>query len=62
MEEEVQEHEEEVADEEQQPIDITMHALAGCVNPQTMKVGGLLKQQPITVLIDTESTNNFGTT
>ncbi|RRT43587.1 hypothetical protein B296_00036916 [Ensete ventricosum] len=24
-----------------------------------MKVGGLLKQQPITVLIDTGSTNNF---
>ncbi|RZR72110.1 hypothetical protein BHM03_00010355 [Ensete ventricosum] len=24
-----------------------------------MKVGGLLKQQPITILIDTESTNNF---
>ncbi|RRT35693.1 hypothetical protein B296_00046717 [Ensete ventricosum] len=24
-----------------------------------MKVGGLLKQQPITVLIDTTSTNNF---
>ncbi|RZR85802.1 hypothetical protein BHM03_00012841 [Ensete ventricosum] len=57
--EEVWEHEEEVADEEQQPIDITMHALAGYANPQTMKVGGLLKQQPITVLIDTGTTNNF---
>ncbi|RWV80522.1 hypothetical protein BHE74_00037341 [Ensete ventricosum] len=30
---EVQEHEEEVADEEQQPIDITMHALNGYANP-----------------------------
>ncbi|URE04495.1 hypothetical protein MUK42_34010 [Musa troglodytarum] len=59
MEEEVQEHEEEVTDEEQQPIDITMHALAGYANPQTMKVGGFLKQQPITILIDTGSTNNF---
>ncbi|RRT53957.1 hypothetical protein B296_00000240 [Ensete ventricosum] len=29
MEEELQEHEEEVADEEQQPVDMTMHALAG---------------------------------
>ncbi|RZR86157.1 hypothetical protein BHM03_00013297 [Ensete ventricosum] len=56
MEEEVQEHKEEVTDEEQQPIDITMHALTGYANPQTMKVGGLLKQQPITVLIDTENT------
>ncbi|RRT47547.1 hypothetical protein B296_00037643 [Ensete ventricosum] len=36
-----------------------MHALAGYSNPQTMKVGGLLKQQPITVLIDTSNTNNF---
>ena len=44
MEEEVQEHEKEVADEEQQSIDITMHALAGYTNLQTMKVGGLLKQ------------------
>ncbi|RWW31132.1 hypothetical protein GW17_00004262 [Ensete ventricosum] len=57
--EEVQEHEEEVTDEEEQPVDITMHALAGYANPQTIEVGGFLKQQPITVLIDTESTNNF---
>ena len=59
IEEEVQEHEEEVADEEKQLVDITMHALADYTNPQTMKVGGLLKQQPINVLIDTGSTNNF---
>ncbi|RWW58817.1 hypothetical protein BHE74_00034284 [Ensete ventricosum] len=59
IEEEVQEHEEEVTDEEQQSVDIMMHALSGYVNPQTMKVGGLLKQQPITILINTESTNNF---
>ncbi|RWW02502.1 hypothetical protein GW17_00034406 [Ensete ventricosum] len=57
MEEEVQEHEEEVTDEEQHPVDITMLALAGYVNPQTMKMGGLLKQQPITN--DTRSTNNI---
>ena len=38
---------------EPQPTNITVHALAGYSNPQTMKVGGLLKQQPITVLIDT---------
>ncbi|RRT74576.1 hypothetical protein B296_00012587 [Ensete ventricosum] len=57
--EEIQEHEEEVTEEEQQPTDFTMHALAGYVNPQTMKVGGLLKQQLITILNDTRSTNNF---
>ncbi|RWW55110.1 hypothetical protein BHE74_00038265 [Ensete ventricosum] len=33
MEDEVQEHEEEVADEEQQPIDITMHTLTSYANP-----------------------------
>ncbi|RRT41535.1 hypothetical protein B296_00039759 [Ensete ventricosum] len=59
VEEEVQEHEEEIMEEEEQPVDITMHALADYANPQTMKVGGFLKQQPITVLIDTGSTNNF---
>ena len=57
--EESLEHEEEDMEEEPQPTDITVHALAGYSNPQTMKVGGLLKQQPITVLIDTGSTNNF---
>ncbi|RWV81670.1 hypothetical protein GW17_00056890 [Ensete ventricosum] len=53
------EPEEEAIEEEPQPVDYTVHALAGYSNPWTMKVGGLLKQQPITVLIDTGSTNNF---
>ncbi|RZS14912.1 hypothetical protein BHM03_00046667 [Ensete ventricosum] len=57
--EEVQEHKEEVAKEEQQVVDFTTHALVGYANPQTMKVGGLLKQQLITILIDIGSTNNF---
>ncbi|RRT31706.1 hypothetical protein B296_00044780 [Ensete ventricosum] len=39
--------------------DYTVHALAGYSNPQTMKVGGLLQQQRIIVLIDTGNTNNF---
>ncbi|RWV78979.1 hypothetical protein GW17_00059962, partial [Ensete ventricosum] len=51
--------EEEAMKEESQPIDYVVHALAGYSNPQTMKVGGFLKQQPLTVLIDTASTNNF---
>ncbi|RRT70585.1 hypothetical protein B296_00023639 [Ensete ventricosum] len=57
--EESLEPEEEVMKEEPQSTDFTMHVLAGYSNPQTMKVGGLLKQQPITVLIDMGSTNNF---
>ncbi|RZS17013.1 hypothetical protein BHM03_00049106 [Ensete ventricosum] len=36
-----------------------VHELADYANLQTMKIGGFLKQQPITVLIDTGSTNNF---
>ena len=57
--EESLEHEEKDAEEEPQPTEVTVHTLAGYSNPQTMKVGGLLKQQPITVLIDTGSTTNF---
>ncbi|RZR80798.1 hypothetical protein BHM03_00006887 [Ensete ventricosum] len=59
VEEVVQEHEVEVTDEEEQLIDITMHALAGYAIPQTMKIGGFRKQQSITILIDTRSSNNF---
>ncbi|RRT54322.1 hypothetical protein B296_00019788 [Ensete ventricosum] len=51
--------EEEAMEEEPQLADYAVHTLAGYSNPQMMKVGGLLKQQPITVLIDTGSTNNF---
>ncbi|RRT34109.1 hypothetical protein B296_00037715, partial [Ensete ventricosum] len=53
------EPEEEAIEEEPQPADYVVHALVGYSNPQTMKVGGLLKQQPIIVLIDTCSINNF---
>ncbi|RZR73718.1 hypothetical protein BHM03_00027260, partial [Ensete ventricosum] len=50
---------EEAMEEESPPANYAVHALAGYSNLQMMKVGGLLKQQPITVLIDTGSTNNF---
>ncbi|RWV98138.1 hypothetical protein GW17_00039036 [Ensete ventricosum] len=50
---------EEAMEEESPPANYAVHALAGYSNPQMMKVGGLLKQQPITVLIDIGSTNNF---
>ncbi|RRT66028.1 hypothetical protein B296_00000234 [Ensete ventricosum] len=53
------ESEEEAMEEEPQSVDYAMYALVDYSNPQIMKVGGLLKQQPITVLIDTGSTNNF---
>ncbi|RRT31560.1 hypothetical protein B296_00029406, partial [Ensete ventricosum] len=57
--EEALEPKEEAMEEESQPANYAVHALAGYSNPQMIKVGGLLKQQLITVLIDTGNTNNF---
>ncbi|RZR78569.1 hypothetical protein BHM03_00003972 [Ensete ventricosum] len=50
---------EEAMEEESPPANNAVHALADYSNPQMMKVGGLLKQQLITILIDTSSTNNL---
>ncbi|RWW43592.1 hypothetical protein BHE74_00050721 [Ensete ventricosum] len=50
---------EEAIGEESPPANYAVHALAGYSNPKMMKVGGLLKQQPITVLVDRGSTNNI---
>ncbi|RRT45903.1 hypothetical protein B296_00049237 [Ensete ventricosum] len=46
-------------EEEAEPVISTVHALAGYANTQTMKIEGFLNHQPVTILIDTESTNNF---
>ncbi|CAL9085687.1 unnamed protein product, partial [Musa textilis] len=46
-------------DKDVEPITHTVHALADYSNSQTMKAEGILEHQPITVLIDTGSTNNF---
>ncbi|RRT72713.1 hypothetical protein B296_00034268 [Ensete ventricosum] len=46
------EYDEEDLEEEPQPTDCTVHALAGYANLRMMKIGGFLKQQPVTVLID----------
>ena len=46
-------------DEDIEAITHTVHALAGYANPQTIKIGGTLKHQPVTILIDTDSNNNF---
>ncbi|RWW08547.1 hypothetical protein BHE74_00010360 [Ensete ventricosum] len=50
---------EEAIEEESQLANYAVHALASYSNPQMIKVGGLLKQQLITVLIDMGNTNNF---
>ena len=38
---------------------ISVHALEGLQTPQTMKVKGFIKKQPVMILIDLGSTNNF---
>ncbi|RWW85812.1 hypothetical protein BHE74_00005474 [Ensete ventricosum] len=53
------EHKEENTREDLQPVDCMVHGLASYANPQTMKIEGFFKQKPVTVLIDTKSTNNF---
>ena len=52
-------HEEVETNDDVEAVTHTVHALAGYSNPQTMKIGGTLKHQSVTVLIDTGSTNNF---
>lgn len=39
--------------------EISLHALAGQINPQTIKVTGLHKGHSLSVLIDSSSTYNF---
>ena len=52
-------HEEVEINDDVEAVTHTVHALAGYSNPQTMKIGGTLKHQSVTVLIDIGSTNNF---
>ena len=47
------------SNEDVEPTIHTMHTLADYSNPQTMEVGETLEHQPVIVLIDTGSTNNF---
>ncbi|RWV82938.1 hypothetical protein BHE74_00042897 [Ensete ventricosum] len=53
------ESEEENKKEEPQSANCTTHALAGHAKPQAIKVEESLKQQPVTILIEIRSTNNF---
>ena len=52
-------HEGVKTNEDIEDIIYTVHALAGYTNSQTMKIGGNLKHQSATILIDIGSTNNF---
>ncbi|RWV89931.1 hypothetical protein GW17_00047901 [Ensete ventricosum] len=57
--EEALEPKEEAMEEESPPATYAVHVLAGYSNPQMIKVGGFLKQQLITIVIDMGNTNNF---
>ena len=46
-------------DKDIKAITHTVPALAGYSDPQTMKIGGTLKHQHVTILIYMGSTNNF---
>ena len=52
-------HEEVEINDDVEAVTHIVHVLAGYSNPQTMKIGGTLKHQSVTILIDTCSTNNF---
>ncbi|RWW16646.1 hypothetical protein GW17_00019462 [Ensete ventricosum] len=51
--------EEEDTEEDMQPLIGTIHALTDYDNLQMIKIEEFLKHQPVTILIDTGSTNNF---
>ncbi|RRT41628.1 hypothetical protein B296_00057689 [Ensete ventricosum] len=53
------EPEEENTKEGPQPTDCMTHTLTDHANPQAIKVEESLKQQAVTILIKTRSTNNF---
>lgn len=40
-------------------VQVSLHALTGCLAPKTIKIKGRVKKNEITILIDTGSTNTF---
>lgn len=46
-------------DDEGSPSEISLHAIAGTLAPQTMKIKESLKYMSMVVLIDSSSTHNF---
>lgn len=50
---------EETRGSKEEEFDVSVHALAGYANPQTMCVKGYIKKQPVSILIDFGSTDNF---
>jgi hypothetical protein len=59
VEEVVQEEETEIEPHEAELLGISLHALAGALTPQTMRVMGKIGEQQVVILIETGSTYNF---
>ena len=49
---------EEPETQQEEPL-ISLHALVGMTSPQTLKIKGYIKHQPVVILIDSGSTHNF---
>lgn len=59
LEVEEKEENEEGIEEESESLEISIHALSGMASPRTMGVEGLVKHQPVSILIDGGGTHNF---
>ena len=57
--EEKSEHDGDVEEGINQTVAISVHTLAGYSTSQTMWFNGSIKHQPVTILIDSNSTNHF---
>ncbi len=60
IEEPSQDEEGEAGDEDEFEIpEISLHAISGVPNPQTMRISGMIKEARVILLADTGSTHNF---
>lgn len=49
----------EVENEEEEEVQVSLHAMVGQITPETIKVIGRVKNNPLSILIDTGSTHSF---
>ncbi|XP_077242438.1 uncharacterized protein LOC143882945 [Tasmannia lanceolata] len=47
------------AEENEEAVEISVHALMGSLAPKTMRIRGYIKRRPVVILIDSGSTHNF---
>lgn len=59
MGDDIEEPEIEVSLEDDSKVEVSAHALQGTQGLHTLKIEGLIKKLPVTMLVDTGSTHNF---